>query len=280
MGKAASFICMLAVLFLSCIQPARGEKLQRIISLAPSITREIYDLKEQDRLVGVTSFCPEHARRGREVVGTLTLLNFEKIWALKPDLVLAGMDSNKKADIEKLRSLNIRVEVFEGCESFSCMYGEFIRLGVMLGREREASLIVSDIQKHVDALRARAHGRSPLRVFWQVGANPLVTAGDETFTGELIRTAGAGNIFGGLKVKYPRVNVENVVAADPEVIFIVSGMGGVQEQHNLWTRFPQISAVRNNRVYHLNADLVCQPTPGMFLTALETVVGRLYPEAP
>ncbi|HON60305.1 MAG TPA: helical backbone metal receptor [Deltaproteobacteria bacterium] len=280
MGKAIAFMGMLSVLFVSGFAPARAEGPQRIISLAPSLTREIYDLKEQGRLVGVTSFCPENARRNHEVVGSLTLLNFEKICALEPDLVLASMDSNKQADIEKLKALKIEVVVFEGCESFSCMCSEFMRLGAVIGREHEAAAIVSDIRRKVDALRARTAGHAPLRVFWQMGTNPMVTAGDDTYTGELIRLAGCRNIFGQLKAKYPRVNVENVVAGDPEVIFTVSGMDGPMDQPAPWSRFAMISAVRNNRVYALNADLVCQPTPGMFLAAFETMIGHLYPEAP
>lgn len=280
MGRAFACIGMFAVFFLAGVLPARADAPQRIVSLAPSLTREMYDLGEQGRLVGVTSFCPENARQSREVVGSLTLLNFEKIYALKPDLILASTDSNRKTDIEKLKDLNIPVEIFTGCESFSCMCSEFIRLGAMLGREREASRIVSDIRRQVDALGARTARQPSFRVFWQMGASPLVTAADETFTGELIRMAGCRNIFGQLPVKYPRINVENVVAGDPQVIFMVSDMEGPQGQYALWSRFSEISAVRNKRVYTLSADLVCQPTPGMFLEAFETVVDHLYPEAP
>ena len=121
MGKFLAWVGVYAVIFLGCGPPVWGEAPGRIVSLAPSLTREIYDLKEQDRLVGVTSFCPAEARKEREVVGTLTLLNIEKICALKPDLVLDSMDSNRETAVEKLKSLGLRVEVFQGCESFACM---------------------------------------------------------------------------------------------------------------------------------------------------------------
>lgn len=269
-----------AVIFLGCVPPARGEVPGRIVSLAPSLTREIYDLQEQDRLVGVTSFCLKKARDESEVVGTLTLLNIEKICALKPDLVLASMDSNRKTAVEKLQSLGIRVEVFEGCESFTCMCSEFVRLGALLGREREAEGMVDDIRRQVNDLREKASRYPAYRVFWQMGSSPLVAAGDDTFTGELIRTAGCRNIFGQLPAKYPRVNVENVLTADPEVIFLVSDMEGMQEHSALWSRFNRISAVRNGRLYALSADLVCQPTPVMFLEALRTAMAHLFSEQP
>jgi len=280
MGKFLACLGLYAVIFLGCVPPVRGEAPGRIVSLAPSLTREIYDLQEQDRLVGVTSFCPREAREACEVVGTLTLLNIEKICALKPDLVLASTDSNRETAVEKLKSLGIRVEVFQGCESFACMCSEFVRLGFLLGRGREAERMAGDIRRQVNDLREKASRGPAYRVFWQMGSSPLVAAGDGTFTGEIIRMAGCRNIFGQLPAKYPRVNVENVLAADPEVIFLVSDMEDAQEQHALWPRFSRISAVRQGRVYPLNADLVCQPTPAMFLKALQTAVACLFPEQP
>jgi ABC-type Fe3+-hydroxamate transport system substrate-binding protein len=280
MGKFLAWVGVYAVIFLGCVSPVWGEAPGRIVSLAPSLTREIYDLQEQDRLVGVTSFCPAEARKEREVVGTLTLLNIEKICALKPDLVLASMDSNRETAVEKLKSLGFRVEVFQGCESFACMCSEFIRLGSLLGREHEAEQMVEDIRRQVSGLREKASRGPAYRVFWQMGTNPLVAAGDNTFTGELIRTAGCRNIFEQLPAKYPRVNVENVLAADPEVIFLVSDMEDTQVHHALWSRFSRVSAVRQGRVYPLSADLVCQPTPAMFLQALQTIVACLYQEQP
>jgi iron complex transport system substrate-binding protein len=133
------------VILLLAAPSAFGAAPRRIVSLAPSLTRQIYDLQSQDRLVGVTSFCPENAK-GKQVIGSLTMLNFEKILSLKPDLVLASTDSNKKNDIEKLKKLGIKVEIFEGCETFACMCREFRRLGTILGRDREADRIVDEVR--------------------------------------------------------------------------------------------------------------------------------------
>jgi ABC-type Fe3+-hydroxamate transport system substrate-binding protein len=249
---------------------------KRIISLAPSFTRQIYDLKAQDRLIGITSFCPKYAQ-GKEIIGSLTALNFEKICSLRPDLILASTDSNKKADIEKLASLGLKVEVFEGCESFTCMCRGFIRLGDLLGRGKESRNMVSNVRAQLDWMRSRIVNRQKLRVFWQMGTNPLVTAGDNTFTGEIIRLAGCENIFGGLKAKYPRVNIESVVTRNPEVIFIVNDMEGSKAPLSVWKPFKDISAVKDGRVYIMSADMVCQPTPGMFLKSFQAVIARLYP---
>jgi ABC-type Fe3+-hydroxamate transport system substrate-binding protein len=255
---------------------AFGQTPRRIVSLAPSLTRQLYDLQCQDRLVGITSFCPSYAR-GKEVIGSLTMLNFEKICSLKPDLVLASTDSNKKNDIEKLKNLGLKVEIFEGCESYGCMCREFRHMGSILGRDKEADRIIADVDRQIEGLRAKIPSLDKPRVFWQMGTSPLITASAKTFTGEIIRLAGGRNIFGSLPAKYPRVNAESVVVKNPDVIFIVNDMEGPEDGASTWKSFRQIKAVSTGRVYVMDADLVCQPTPGMYLKALEAVAARLYP---
>ncbi len=267
---------ILAVIFLFCMPCTAFGIPSRIISLAPSLTRQIYDLNQQDRLIGITSFCPPYAQQ-KEIIGSLTLLNFEKICSLKPDLILASTDCNKKNDIEKLQKLGMKVEIFEGCESFACMCREFGHLGRLLGKEQESQNIISGVRKELDEARARIISRPRLKVFWQMGTNPLVTASDRTFTGELIGLAGCNNIFGRLRAKYPRINIESVVTGNPDVIFIVTNMEKQQAPNLFWEPFKGISAVKNGRVYYISGDLVCQPTPGMFIKAFQAVAERLHP---
>jgi ABC-type Fe3+-hydroxamate transport system substrate-binding protein len=269
-----TFICLAAFL-LTCSSLFAASP-RRIVSLAPSLTRQIYDLQMQDRLVGITSFCPSYAK-GKDVIGSLTMLNFEKICSLKPDLVLASTDSNKKNDIEKLRNLGLKVEIFPGCETYPCMCREFRHLGSILGRDKEADRIIADVDSRIEGLRAKLPSLDKPRVFWQVGTSPLITASSQTFTGEIIRLAGGRNIFGSLPAKYPRINAESVVAKNPDVIFIVSDMAGPDDGASSWKAFRQIKAVSTGRIYVMDANLVCQPTPGMYLKAFEAVAAKLYP---
>ncbi len=247
----------------------------RIISLAPSLTREIYDLGAGDLLVGVTLYRPE-AARSKEIVGTLTKLNFEKIFSLKPDLVLASKDSNTKTDIEKLMALGLNVVVFEGCTSLSCICDEFERLGSLLGKEHESEEILHEVRQKIAHIGSSIKGRKPVKVFWQMGATPLVSISDASFAGEYIRLAGCENIFADAPASYPRINIEEVIARNPDVIITVAEMESDSVQA-LWSTMDDISAVKNRRVYSLNADLVCQPTPRMFAKGFELVVKSLYP---
>jgi iron complex transport system substrate-binding protein len=250
----------------------------RIVSLAPSLTRETYDLRAQDLLVGITSYCEGFAR-AKEIIGSPNRINIEKTLSLKPDLVLASKDCNSKSDVEMLRKLGCRVKVFETCETFDCMGSSFLELGALLGRRKEAGEMLGQIRERIGSLESSLRGKKPLKIFWQMGTDPLVTAGNATFTGEFIRRSGCTNIFGNATMPYPRVNVEEVIRQDPDVILIITHMES-DASPSMWNRFKTMSAVRNKRVYTIPADLMCQPTPAMFLRGFRTLASVLYPEVP
>jgi ABC-type Fe3+-hydroxamate transport system substrate-binding protein len=277
MHRACLFVLCCAMLWFPGSLAALEPSPQRIISLAPSITREIYDLGAQDMLIGVTLYRPDEAQ-SKEIVGTLTKLNFEKIFSLMPDLILASKDSNTKTDIEKLKALGLNVVVFEGCISLSGIFDEFERLGSLLGKKPEADEILRDVQKKIDHIRSSIRVTKPVKVYWQMGSSPLVSISDTTFPGEYIRLAGCENIFADAPANYPRINIEEVIARNPDVILMVAEMESDRVQA-LWSTMEEINAVKNGRVYTLKADLVCQPTPRMFVKGFEAVVKRLYPGA-
>ncbi|MGC9323152.1 MAG: cobalamin-binding protein [Desulfomonilia bacterium] len=267
-------LCSLHAGALSC--GASGP--ERIISLAPSLTRELYDLGAEEAIVGVTHYRPEDAA-SKEVVGSLTKLNIERILALQPDLVLASKDCNRITDIERLTRLGLQVSVFQGCESFSCMCAEFIRLGELVGKRDIAEVTVRELNAELSGIQSSIKENPSLKVFWQIGADPLITANDETFSGEFIRRAECINIFGDLNVRYPRVHREEVIRRNPDVIIIVTHMS-TQESASIWQDMETVTAVRNKRVHTLPADLVCQPTPVSFVEAYRAVLAILHPGLP
>jgi len=266
--------------FLTLLMPAslsgQDQVPLRVVSLAPNITREIYDLGAHKLLVGVTSYSPVKAGSGKQLVGSPVRINIEKTYSLRPQLVLASTDCNSKSDVETLKKLGCKVHVFNGCESFECMCMAFKELGVMLGRSQRAEEIIGEVRAQMDIIHSKIHGRKSLKVFWQLGENPLVTASDATFSGELLSRAGCVNIFGDAPTAYPRVNAEEVIKRNPDVIVVVSQMGA-GSTGSAWGRFRTVSAVSKKRVYDLPADLVCQPTPLMFLKGYKALVAVLYP---
>ncbi len=142
------------------MRDAAGLSPRRLVSLGPTITEKLYLLGVQDRLMGVTTYCvrpPEAC--AKEKIGNVTQVNIEKIVELKPDLVLATSLTEHKA-VESLKRLGISVIVFNEPRSYAETNEQFLELGRIVGREREARryLRITEPQGRCDK---RAHKGSP-----------------------------------------------------------------------------------------------------------------------
>lgn len=253
---------------------------KRVISLAPSITESLYQLGAEDSLIAVTSYCnhPPQAKT-KEIIGTLINPNIEKIYSLSPDLVLAVNWINRSQTIEKLKSLGLKVVVFDDTNSFGDITESFIQLGKLTHREEKAKEIVKEVKAELESISNKIKDLPSIRVFWEIGAKPLVSAGAGSFANEFIQYAGGVNIFADTSVRCPRVNREEVLKRNPEVIVLVT-MGDVTEKEKLyWRKFKDLKAVKNNKIYIVDADKVCRSTPVRFLTGLKEVARFLHPEA-
>ena len=280
------FFCIfLYTATLSAVQPvekAAGDSApetppKRIVSLVPSITEAIYLLGIEDRLVACTTYCvtPEAAKK-KEKVGTLVDINVEKVVALKPDLILAMTFTDNKS-IEKFRNLGLKVELFKSPRNYDYLCRSFIRFGKLVGESAKAEAIVSQSRKEVQAIRAEvdAAGHNKLNIFWQLGAKPLYAATERYFTNDFILFSGSTNIAGDVKTGiYSR---ETVVKQDPDVIVIVTMGILTDEEVNNWKLFDTMKAIKNNRIYVLDAGLYCRPTPKSFPGALRDLIKLLHP---
>jgi len=148
--------------------------LQRIISLAPSITENLYVLGVGEKVVGVTIFCnrPKEAET-KEKIGTLQEINIEKIVSLKPDMVFASMDDNKKEAVMKLRKLGVNVFVFDKEEDFETVCGHFSVLGEIVNAKSKAAKILNDIDKKMKKITDKVKGLPLVKVFFQLGTTLL-----------------------------------------------------------------------------------------------------------
>lgn len=243
---------------------------KRVVSLAPSITEEIYLLGAEDSLIGVTSYCqyPKEAQN-KYIIGTVLEPSIEKIVSLKPDLVLATKEGNRQESINRLAALGLNVAALDEAKGFRDIERNFLRLGEILGRADTARQIMDGINTKIEAIKKESAAADKIKIFWQLGARPIVSASAGTFTDEIINWAGGVNIFSDMAGRYPRVSIEEVIKRNPEIIIIVT-MGDITgSELELWRRFPGIGAVRNNRVYVYDMHFACTPTPDNFIVALE-----------
>ncbi len=241
----------------------------RIVSLAPNLTEIVFLLGRQDRLVGVTRFCnypPEAARLPK--VGGIVDPDVERIVAARPDLVLCTTDGNPKERVKALEELGIPCFA-TAPQDLAAVFRTIEEVGVLLGVPEKA-------RREAAALRARAAriaglpGGGPVpRVLFAVSTSPVIAAGSGTFMDELVRTAGGVNAASSYSGRYPRLSIEDLIAAAPDVIFIAS-MAGVDRFPPEVTRWTEVPAFRDGAVVTLDGDVVTRPGPRM-VTALEEV---------
>lgn len=251
----------------------------RVISLAPSITEIVFALKQESRLKGVTRYSdyPAEAKKLPRI-GSYVRLDIERIVALKPDLCIATKDGNPKTIIDRLASLNIPVYVVNP-RNLDTILATILEIGAILNAGPKAKTLTTGMRTRIQRVVSQvAQATHRPRVFFQIGISPIVSAGSDTFIHELIEIAGGTNLAQG-RLAYPRFSTEQVLALEPEV-FIITSMArqAVFEQVKAeWRRWPNIPAVRDERIFIVDSNLFDRPSPRL-VSGLELLVRLIHPE--
>ncbi|MDD5722246.1 MAG: helical backbone metal receptor [Syntrophales bacterium] len=167
---------------------------RRIVSLAPSITETLFALGLDREIVGVTmmSNYPE-AAKSKPRVGNFINISLERVVSLNPDLVIGTADGNRKETVKQLEGMGLPVYVVNP-GNLSEIFHMILSIGTITGRENEATTLVDGLQKRVERIISSLNGLKKPQVFFQIGINPVITAGMNTLHNELIQRADGVNI--------------------------------------------------------------------------------------
>jgi iron complex transport system substrate-binding protein len=261
------YILLFAVLF-AFVLNASAQK--RIISLAPSLTKSIYQLGAGDQLVGFTSFCVNPTHNKVEVVASAVTVNLEKVISLQPDLVVASSLTNPET-LKKLNQLGIKTAMFPYPNSFDEICSYFIEIGKLTGHEGKAREIVTQSQQELEEIRQQRQNTSKPSVFIEIGAKPLFGAACNTFLDDYITFAGGTNIL--KDQKQGSVTRESILLSNPDYI-ILSRMGGFtgDEEYKTWMNYNELKAAKNRHVYKITSEDMCSPTPSQFIEVLQEII--------
>jgi iron complex transport system substrate-binding protein len=187
---------------------------------------------------------PDAARKVPRI-GDSSAIDIERVVALHPDVVVVwegGSNVGQVAQLERLKVPLYRHKV----ERLADFPDSLRRLGALAGTKAEAEKAAKDVEARLAALEAKyGHGQK-LSVLLQVWNRPIYTVGGTHMMTDSLRLCGATNIFGDLKVKGPAVELEAVIARNPQIIVAVAPTGVSKEWLDDWRRFPSLQAVRNN----------------------------------
>lgn len=246
-----------------------SQNAKRVISLAPSITENIYLLGAQDKLVGCTSYCTQAVADGIEQIGSTLDVNIEKLLMLKPDLVLT-MLMTKPQDIEAMKRLGINVKVLATPRNFNEICEQTLEIGSFVGAGEHAKLIIQKSKYEVDSIKQKSmQFARKQKIFFQIGSNPIFTVLQNTFMDDYILLCNGENIANGMT--HGTMTRETVLAKNPDVIIIATMGGFGNEEQKIWKSYQGLKAAENGKVFLIDSEIACSPSPVNFAKAFADV---------
>ncbi|HWY98284.1 MAG TPA: helical backbone metal receptor [Bacteroidia bacterium] len=208
---------------------------KRIISLVPSQTELLYSLGLNEEVVGVTKFCvhPEEWFRSKQRIGGTKKLDFDKIAALKPDLIIGNKEENEESQIKQLmQQYPVWMSDIHNLEdAFEMMSG----VGEVINLYERAIELVKNVKAAFEKLKA-TQLHTAAYFIWR---EPFMVAGGDTFLNNMLNHCGLKNVFENHKGRYPELNKEEIKKCNPEVILLSSEPYPFSAKHV--SEFQQIS---------------------------------------
>jgi iron complex transport system substrate-binding protein len=235
-------VSIVFLLILFAVTPAFAQP-KRIVSIAPSFTEILYALGAGPNVVGTTLYCdyPVAALK-TEKIGDVLNPNVEKIISLKPDIVFAG---DWKWNVpEKLRAAGIHVVEVPDAQTLDDVFNRFVLIGGSIGRKKQAAKIVASMRKQMAEIKQRAESSPKKRVYMEIDSGNW-TIGGPSYLTEILKLAGAENVFGERREPYLTVTMESIVSRNPDLILSLSR---TKEEYQNQSAWKALSAVREGKI--------------------------------
>jgi ABC-type Fe3+-hydroxamate transport system substrate-binding protein len=193
----------------------------RIVSLCPSLTELVFALGRGDELVGVTDYCvhPAEGVAAVEKVGGTKTPKVARIVELAPDIVLLNEEENRIEDAQALEAHAVRcLNTFpkDALETAAMVR----TIGAALQRDEDAERVALDIETRAKRVADAARGRREVSWAYLIWRKPWMSVNRDTFASALLSLAGGRNVFGDAPTRYPEIRIEELVAADPQLVLL------------------------------------------------------------
>jgi ABC-type Fe3+-hydroxamate transport system substrate-binding protein len=197
---------------------------KRIISLVPSQTEFLVDIGLEEQLVGITKFCihPAGLKKKKTIIGGTKNFHFDKIEALKPDLIIGNKEENYQEGIERLaQKFPVWMsDIYDLEDSLEMM----ALLGEITDRGATTRNIISKIRSGFD--RTFPFRGTAIYLIWQ---EPMIAVGGDTFVDDLLQRAGFVNLIS--KERYPETSKEEILSLKPDFLLLSSEPYPFGERH-------------------------------------------------
>jgi iron complex transport system substrate-binding protein len=236
----------------------------RIVCLTEETTETLYLLGEGDRVVGVSGYTvrPPEARQ-KPRVSSFLHARYDRIEALKPDLVLAFSDLQAEITSELIRR---GYPVFTFNQRTVEEILQMIRvLGGMVGCPEKGNALARELGSGLERMReSAALGSRRPRVYFEEWDDPLISG--ICWVDELVEIAGGDPVFPELRrgrlAKERIVTSEQVFAAAPDIV-IGSWCGKPVRRERIAARtgWDRVPAIQTGQIHEIKSAYILQPGP-------------------
>ena len=258
---------------------------KKVVSLVPSLTESLFELGFGSSVVGISDYCvyPREMLAGIPRLGGPKNPDVKKIVELAPDLVIADKEENDKDSILRLHEQGVQIWL-----TFTKSVDEsldLLRQFLALYHTDKPVMKINSLQIGVDYARAAARAQDEISYFCPIwtradaGTEWWMTFNGDTYSDDLLKVFGGKNIFadrerkypleadlgltaaepaGERDTRYPRVTLDEVREAQPQVIFLPDDPFNFDLSHKkiLMEELKDTPAVQHKRIFFLDGTLV------------------------
>lgn len=262
-GGTRVFVVLMALAWLVLL-PARAGASEtgdiRLVTLAPHLTELVYAVGAHDLLVGVVEWSdyPEAARELPRI-GDAFRFDLERILGLEATHALTWRGGTPPDAVTRLESLGIQVVEIQ-IRNLEDIARALEAIGEFLERPLRAESAAVEFRGRLRAMREAAADGPEAVIFYQVSERPLYTLAGRHVISEVMRLCRARNLFADLDTEALVVELESVLAADPDALVA----GRESERHEPlahWHRHDSLRAIRCGRLWTVDPELLVRPTP-------------------
>jgi iron complex transport system substrate-binding protein len=221
----------------------------RIVSLAPGATEMLFAAGAGSQVIATVEYSSEPAAaRTVARIGDTVAVDMERLVALHADVVVLWAGGGNPAQRQKLAELGIPLYQHQ-IARLADLPDSLRRLGALAGTETVAAAAARGVQTRLAGLeQTYARSRRQPTVLLQVWNRPIYTIGGHQLMSDALIVCGARNVFADLPEAAPVVDIEAVVARNPDIILAAAPPGEGAAWVADWQRFGTLAAVRERRV--------------------------------
>jgi len=288
---------------------------KRIVSLLPSATELLYELGAEDMLYGVTHECnyPENAMTKLRVISSVInsdVLSSKEIDTKTCQLLSEGKEIfilNEKNMIDANPDLIISQETCEVCAAHNNHVTKALHIlqkkpiihsmdphnlqeiiesvneiGKIINKKNNAEKITKSLDNRIKNVRNRV-SKTKTKVLAIEWIEPFFTAGH--WVPEMIAYAGGKNMISNVGERSRRINIEEIINADPEIIIMMpcgfdifrttSEYNKILKNNKIWN---SLRAVKSEKIFAVDANAYFSKPSIRTITGLEILAKIIQPE--